>query len=1010
MGSDFEQDAELLEIFLEESHEQLDGIEADLLAIEAAGADIDEELVNKTFRAVHSVKGGAGFFFLEGIQRLAHAMENVLGMVRGGQLVPDNANMSTLLVGADYLGRMLDDLDAAKDASSVAGLIAEIEASAGGAAPARPEPQPEAQPEPKASRGGLQFSDPEAGVIFDLSAAELEAASHGAPAGAEPYLICFDAVSDEPGFIDERFELFEALFTVLAGRVGAPSVEGLTSPLSQVRLPVYLAVLATDPPEVLAEATELPVSAIRPMGAPAAAAPPPAPPSPTAPAAPASAAPAARPSAQAKDKDAGSIRVRLSLLDKLMTLAGELVLTRNQLLQSVDGSAPPVVDASHRIDHITTELQDAIMSTRMQSVGIVFNKFRRVVRDLAKGLGKQVDLVIEGEDVELDKTVIETISDPLTHLVRNALDHGLETPDVREAAGKPARGLLRLSASHRAGNVIIEIQDDGRGIDVDRIKAKALERGLHSADELAIMSKQSALRLIMRPGFSTAEKVTDISGRGVGMDVVASNLKKLGGSIDLDSELGGGTTMRVKLPLTLAIIPALLITEEARRFAIPQANLLELHRIPARDIARRIRLLGDSEVLTLRGELLPVLRLRHVLGMSSQTFLDEEGRRRPDRRTTIGDHRHPPGESNRRQSVSSAVHVAVVGAGDLTYGLVLESWQETSEIVVKPLGKHLRDCEAYAGATILGDGSSALILDVEGIARRIHGDVGGDDAELDARAAVAGSDPGLSTLLLRGFGDDLFSIPLELVTRVERTQPARLQRVMGQVSLRYHGGSLPLVLVDELVGKSPRLDRPGYVAVFEHFGHEVGIYTADLLDVVDVGSRVDDVAMRSDGLLGSFHLADELVLLLDVQRLAADALREVAIEPPTAVIDPRAVVLVEPKGFLRRSLVRAIRDLGLEVHAVATLDEALDLGVERAAWLIELDSQRARYIEQIAELRAGPMHEASVVGLSNRPTQALEAAAREARIDRFATRVDRQDVLRALRAALGTNAGTKKAG
>ncbi len=1045
--SEFEdQDDELLQIYFEESCEQLDGIETDLLAIEEAGAEIDDDLVNKVFRAVHSVKGGAGFFNLISVRELAHAMENVLGEIRAHEIVPNGTIIGALLAGADALNRMFEG-DGTGESEDIAGMIAGIEQSTGAVAEAPPEPEPEPAPELSAT-GPLRVQDPDDGEqLFEVPRNVWQAVQRDLAGDAKLYLLALDAfedLNDGPQFIDQFFGEVTDVCTVLATRALPNPAIDVREAESLHALKIRMLVGTIDSPDNLAEALGLPVKCVVsnptqtvPASKPAApidaiaapeaeaAAPPP-------PAAPKARVvditknkPKVKPAATAAKKadraDNTSIRVRLPLLDRLMTLAGELVLTRNQLVQSVGTNETQALEASQRIDHITTELQDAIMSTRMQSVGTVFNKFKRIVRDLSKQVGKEVELIIEGEDVELDRTVIESIGDPLTHLVRNALDHGLETPEERQAAGKPRRGTLRLSAAHKAGSVLIEIQDDGRGINVERVRAKALERGLFGVEELAVMNRQSILRLIMRPGFSTAAQVTDLSGRGVGMDVVASNMKRLGGSIDLESEDGQGSTMRVKLPLTLAIIPALLVTEQLRRFAIPQANLVELHRIPAHQISERIRVLGDSEMLTLRGSLLPIMRLRDILGMPDRTFVDEEGQRHPDRRKHIGDHRHLTGfDSDRaisqRSSVSSAVHVAVVAAGDFRYGIALESWQETSEIVVKPLGRHLRDSPAYAGATILGDGASALILDVVGIGRQVMRDLGVDESEASRVAASKSKEfrDALSVLLLRGFDSDLFAIPLELVTRVERIDPDRIQNVMNTLSLRYHGGSLPLVPVDRLTHAPVHIDRAGYVVVFQSQGFEVGLFAADLLDVVETSGQIDDQTMRGPGIFGSFHMGEELVLLLDVQQIAGSALNQ---EPHTVSTDHQgaSILLVEPSGFFKRTLTGYLESVGFIVYSVNTPADALDTlqAAERPihAMVLDVDEDENGGFDLVKRVAHELEIDLPVVITTTSSRSDLLRRGEDAGVSAFAPKLDQQRIAQLLQKLLrARESGRRQAG
>ncbi|MCK4379079.1 MAG: chemotaxis protein CheA, partial [Deltaproteobacteria bacterium] len=461
---------------------------------------------------------------------------------------------------------------------------------------------------------------------------------------------------------------------------------------------------------------------------------------------------------------------------------------RNQLLQAINnGDRGERNNAGQRIDLVTSELQEAIMLTRMQPVGNIFNKFPRVIRDMSRDLGKQLELILEGKDVELDKTIMEGLGDPLTHLVRNSADHGIELPDDRLAKGKDPVGKILLRAYHESGQINIEIIDDGRGLDTEKITAKALEKGLISPEQAEIMTEQEKANLIMLPGLSTAEKITDVSGRGVGMDVVKSNLDKLGGQVYIETEVDKGTTIRIKLPLTLAIIPSLLLVVGDDRYAIPQVNVNEMLRVPANRVRERIEMVGGAEVLMLRGELIPIIHLSRVLQLDS-TFADPAtGERKEDRRAVLADSRieelAAEGEDKkpivvenipeRRQSYTSDVNLVIVSAGAYKYAMVVDDLDDTVEIVVKPLGHHLQHCQAYAGATIMGDGQVALILDVPGLARL---------AELASLAAmkktadktvVADEDDKkskLSLLLFRNSLDEQCAVPLSLVARVEQVK------------------------------------------------------------------------------------------------------------------------------------------------------------------------------------------------------------------------------------------------
>lgn len=887
-------DAELLQVFLEEAREHLDGIEGDLLALESATV-LDIELVNKIFRAAHSVKGGAGFFGLDAIKNLSHAMENVLGLMQKGQLKPTQEVIGILLKAADCLVKMLCSPEESASAD-ISPFVQELDEFSSSVTKAR--------------------------TGTPLEAASAHAASAPLP---QPQIQAEDAPAIPPNFADSP-PPSAMLQTALDEPARSPEPSGSLATS-----------LAADPTRAFG-AQALPPGAAYggPIPAAAAAAPP---------AHHAHPAKETRPNAQVSPPET-SIRVHIGILDRLMTLAGELVLTRNQLLQSHETNSASNLEATQRINHITTELQDAIMSTRMQSIGIVFQKFRRVVRDLADQLGKEVDLIIEGEEVELDRTIIEAIGDPLTHLVRNSLDHGLERPDQRRLAGKSDRGQLRLSATHKAGQVIIEIADDGAGIDPLRIRAKALEKGICTADQLAGMSEAAIVKLIFRPGFSTATEVTEVSGRGVGMDVVHSNLSRLGGVVDVQSAVGAGTVMRIKLPLTLAIIPCLLVTEESESFAIPQANLVELHRLPAKEVKTRIKKFGDVLVLRLRGELIPLIRLRSALSMPTCSYVSEDQERTDDKRVTGYDRRQndPLAEDLRRQSddrrlsANSAVNIAIVAAGDFRYGILVESLQDSLEIVVKPLGRHLRQCDSYAGATILGDGRLALILDVVSIGRRLQS---ADASEALAAAKLSAqkaseSKERMTLLLLENSGAELLGVPLGLIERIEHIDSASVQNVGGKRTLTYRGRSLPLLAIDDVVSVAPCKDQNNlYAVIYRSHEREVGLLVSDLIDIVDADAEFDELTHKQPGVFGSLLVDDRVTLLLDIHGIARTKL---GIPEPTTNHSKKkshTILVVEDSKFFRDRITEFVKEAG---HTVISAEDGLEglLALEQNAGAVDL--------------------------------------------------------------------------
>ena len=470
-----------------------------------------------------------------------------------------------------------------------------------------------------------------------------------------------------------------------------------------------------------------------------------------------------------------TIRVDVVLLDKLMNLVGELVLARNQILQFNAHQEDSTLNAtSQRLNLITTELQEGVMKTRMQPIGVVWNKLPRVVRDMATSFGKQIYLNMDGADTELDKTIIEAIKDPLTHIVRNCCDHGIEKPDVRVRNGKPAQGKLTLRAFHEGGQVNIEIGDDGAGIDVQVLKKKAVQKGLIRMEQAERMTDREALALVFLPGFSTAAEVTSVSGRGVGMDVVKTNIEKIGGVVELVSRVGEGTTLKLKIPLTLAIIPGLVVTLMERRsvprpgagggirYVIPQVSLLELIRLEGDTGKRQIERIHETPFYRRRGSLLPLVYLADVLQLGG------------------------PLETN-------VVNIVVLQAEDRQFGLVVDGISDTQEIVVKPLGKQLKGLNCYAGATIMGDGRVALILDVSGIAQ-LSGVVQESREKTTAEAQrreYAGSEH-QAFLLFRAGSFARLAVPLSLVARLEEISLSKIEHAGGKRVVQYRGRILPL--------------------------------------------------------------------------------------------------------------------------------------------------------------------------------------------------------------------------
>ncbi len=542
-----------------------------------------------------------------------------------------------------------------------------------------------------------------------------------------------------------------------------------------------------------------------------------------------------------------SVRVDVGLLDKLMTLVGELVLARNQIIQLAgDQDSAPLLGTIQRLNLLTTELQTNVMKTRMQPIGNVWSKFPRVVRDLAVACGKQVRIEMDGQEIELDRTIIEAIRDPLTHIVRNAVDHGIELPAVRAERGKPAEGRLSLHAFHEGGKVIIEITDDGGGIDPVRVRDKAIALKLVAHEAAARMNERELVNLAFLPGFSTAERVTEFSGRGVGMDVVRINIERIGGTVDLESSLGRGTIVRMKIPLTLAIIPALIVKSGGERFAIPQVSLLELVHVEADQVRQRIEAVQGSQLYRLRGNLLPLVNLNRELQIGG-------------------------GGSN-----DGGVNMVVLQADDRQFGLVVDAIHDTEEIVVKPLQKQIKNINVYAGATIMGDGRVALILDVLGLAQRV-GVVAGSRArnlnEPADRPSASTAAAKQSLLLFSMRNGGRMAVPLAQVARLEEFAQAELEIIGSRDVVQYRGEILPLIHVARALGNDgerqtafEKASGPVPVVVYSVGGEQIGLIVDRILDIVE-DEVVATARSTRPGVLHSAVVQGRVTEFLDVEAM-----------------------------------------------------------------------------------------------------------------------------------------------
>ncbi|HUO28826.1 MAG TPA: chemotaxis protein CheW [Bryobacteraceae bacterium] len=669
---------------------------------------------------------------------------------------------------------------------------------------------------------------------------------------------------------------------------------------------------------------------------------------------------AEKPAAQRGPSVADStIRVDVVLLDKLMNLVGELVLARNQILQFNAHQEDATLNAtSQRLNLITTELQEGVMKTRMQPIGVVWNKLPRLVRDLATSFGKQIQLEMDGADTELDKTIIEAIKDPLTHIIRNCCDHGIEKPDARVRKGKPAQGRLTLRAFHEGGQVNIEISDDGAGMDVQVLKNKAVQRGLVRGEQAERMTEREALSLVFLPGFSTADEVTSVSGRGVGMDVVKTNIEKIGGVVDLVSRLGEGTTLKLKIPLTLAIIPGLVVTLRERRsvprcmtgvgmrYVIPQVSLLELIRLEGDSGKRQIERIHDTPFYRRRGSLLPLVYLTDVL---------QSG---------------PPLDSG-------VVNIVVLQAEDRQFGLVVDGISDTQEIVVKPLGKQLKGLNCYAGATIMGDGRVALILDVSGIAQ-LAGVV--QDSHEKARVETAAGDHAATArqtyLLFRAGAFERLAVPLSLVARLEEIAQSKIEHAGGKRVVQYRGRILQLAslapILDPGAADTAGLQDPAQVVVFSHGDRDIGILVDQILDIVEDQVVTRQAALRS-GLLGSAVIARRVTDLLDLHTVIESVDQGWFSSRGLSRARAATVMIAESSSFVRGMLRNSLEMAGYRVvesaDAQVALRELERSKIDVVLASVDLPSTRGRSF--VDEMRSLPgMNRVPTLAMIETPEQA----------------------------------------
>ncbi len=847
--------------FLAEASESLDLLDRSMVRLETNSED--PALLSEIFRVMHTIKGTCGFIGLQRLAAVAHASENVLGQFRDGALRPTQASVSAILEALDVIKQLLAHLESAgaeppgDDAPLIERLNAFAQGGGGHSVPASPEKK---SAEPLSVRvGGLSSVD--CAVEIGLSRAK-----------AKPEGVALHAVQEDALHAGLR----DAVWAALEGDRGAVAAALRALDLAPETHAFICANVLEGFGELGLEADAFAgVRALLEIG----------PPAPTAEA-------GAAANASASSVAAQTIRVQVESLEQLMNVASELVLIRNQLLQTLRAEPDsPFAGPLQRLNHVTTELQESVMTTRMQPIGAAWTKLPRLARDLAVELNKRIAVTMEGAETELDRQVLEQIKDPLTHMIRNAADHGLEPPGERALAGKPETGRIALSARHEGSQIVIEVADDGRGLPISKLRAKALAQNLITSAEAESLSDAKIQQLIFHPGFSTAAKVSGISGRGVGMDVVRTNIEKIGGTVELSSVEGKGTRFTIRIPLTLTIVSALIVDCCGERFAMPQSSVVELVGVGGGS-GRMIEKINGAPLLRLRDRLLPLIALQDLMQLK------------------------PPIERDGERSV------LVTKVGSLSYGIIVDRVFDTEEIVVKPAASILRDIPYYSGATILGDGAVIMILDPKGVAACI-GSVESEAAEADmARPAL--EEKSVQLLIVRDSTGALKATPLTLVSRIEEIAGHEIEHASGKPVLQYRGRLMPLVPLDpmtEIHRNSP--SRP--VLVFDDGARAVGLVVEEIVDVVAAPLRQDFKAGAPGG-LGSLVVGDQVTDVIDLAHYWRTAAFDAA---PAASARPAApqkrALIVDASAFQRNLVAPMLSMAGYDVTMADDADAACAL-------------------------------------------------------------------------------------
>ncbi|EHR01149.1 chemotaxis protein histidine kinase-like protein [Bradyrhizobium sp. WSM471] len=931
---------DLLREFLTETSESLDTVDNQLVKFEQEPNNA--KILDNIFRLVHTIKGTCGFLGLPRLEALAHAGETLMGKFRDGMPVTGQA-VTVILSSIDRIKEILAGLEAteAEPEGTDRDLIDKLEAMV---------------EQGMAAMSGSAQPMPAAGAAAPVAEApplvpEAPAAVEAAPTSG----VLADQSLERPlrpgeVSLDELERAFRETAIEVPAPVAKAEVKAEPEPAAEAPVPV-----AKD----VAKETKAPKEKVAPK------------------------------KSMAADEGAGegasianqSIRVNVDTLEHLMTMVSELVLTRNQLLEiSRRNEDTEFKVPLQRLSNVTAELQEGVMKTRMQPIGNAWQKLPRIVRDLSSELGKQIELEMHGADTELDRQVLDLIKDPLTHMVRNSADHGLETPAERLAGGKGEQGTIRLSAYHEGGHIIICIADNGRGLNTDRIKAKAISSGLVSEAELEKMSEAQIHKFIFAPGFSTAAAITSVSGRGVGMDVVRTNIDQIGGTIDIKSVAGEGSSVTIKIPLTLAIVSALIVEAAGDRFAIPQLSVVELVRARANS-EHRIERIKDTAVLRLRNKLLPLIHLKKLLKIDDGAVSDPENG-----------------------------FIVVTQVGSQTFGIVVDGVFHTEEIVVKPMSTKLRHIDMFSGNTILGDGAVIMIIDPNGIAKALGaaGSSAHDMNNENGAHHIGSGEQTTSLLVFRAGSSQPKAVPLGLVTRLEELPADKIEFSNGRYMVQYREQLMPLVAMESVTIASQGAQP---ILVFSDDGRSMGLVVDEIIDIVEERLNIE-VGGSSSGILGSAVIKGQATEVIDVGHFLpmafSDWFTRKEMKPS---LHSQSVLLVDDSAFFRNMLAPVLKAAGYRVRTAPTAQEGLAALRAQTFDVVLTDIEMpdmngfefAETIRSDSNLGAMP-----IIGLSALVSPAAIERGRQAGFHDYVAKFDRPGLIAALKEQTAGAAGASE--